>query len=62
VDGVVRDVVYAGAVTRIVVDGPAGLTFSSTVLNTAGELDVSIRRGAEVTLWWPAAALRRISD
>jgi putative spermidine/putrescine transport system ATP-binding protein len=62
VDGVVRDVVYAGAVTRIVVDGPAGLTLSSTVLNTAGELDVSIRRGTQVTLSWPAAALRRISD
>jgi putative spermidine/putrescine transport system ATP-binding protein len=62
VDGVVRDVVYAGAVTRIIVDGPAGLTLSSTVLNTAGELDVSIRRGTQVTLSWPAAALRRISD
>jgi putative spermidine/putrescine transport system ATP-binding protein len=61
-DGVVRDVVYAGAITRIVVDGPAGLTLSSTVLNTAGELDASIRRGTEVTLSWPAAALRRISD
>jgi hypothetical protein len=59
---VVRDVVYAGAVTRIVVDGPAGLTLSSMVLNTASELDTSIRRGTEVTLSWPAAALRRISD
>jgi putative spermidine/putrescine transport system ATP-binding protein len=62
IDGVVRDVVYAGAVTRIVVDGPAGLTLSSMVLNTASELDASIRRGTEVTLSWPAAALRRISD
>jgi putative spermidine/putrescine transport system ATP-binding protein len=62
IDGVVRDVVYAGAVTRIVVDGPAGLTLSSMVLNTASELDTRIRRGTEVTLSWPAAALRRISD
>ena len=62
VDGIVRDVVYAGSVTRVVVDGPAGLTLSATVLNAAGGIDANIRRGSEVTLRWPAGALRRISD
>ena len=60
--GIVRDVVYAGSVTRVIVDGPAGLTLSATVLNSAGGVDASIRRGSEVTLRWPEAALRRISD
>jgi hypothetical protein len=32
------------------------------VLNSAGGVDASIRRGSEVTLRWPEAALRRISD
>jgi len=62
VRGIVRDVVYAGSVTRIVVDGPAGLTLSATVLNAEGGVDTSIRRGAEVTLHWPEAAFRKISD
>ncbi|HEY9498642.1 MAG TPA: ABC transporter ATP-binding protein [Terrimesophilobacter sp.] len=62
IDGVVRDVVYAGSITRVVVDGPTGLTLSATVLNAAGGLDAGIRRGAEVTLQWPEAAFRRISD
>jgi putative spermidine/putrescine transport system ATP-binding protein len=61
-DGIVRDVVYAGSVTRIVTDGPAGLTLSATVLNASGGLDPRIQRGSEVTVSWPEAALRRISD
>jgi putative spermidine/putrescine transport system ATP-binding protein len=62
IDGIVRDVVYAGSVTRVIVDGPAGLTLSATVLNSTGGLDARIQRGSEVTLRWPEAALRRISD
>ncbi len=61
-DGIVRDVVYAGSVTRIVTDGPAGLALSATVLNATGGLDPRIQRGSEVTVHWPDAALRRISD
>jgi putative spermidine/putrescine transport system ATP-binding protein len=60
-DAVVRDVVYAGSVTRIVADGPAGLALSATVLNASGGLDPRIRRGSDVTMHWPEAALRRIS-
>lgn len=62
VDGIVRDVVYAGSVTRVVVDGPAGLTLSATVLNDTGSTEPFIRRGAEVTLHWPEGALRTISE
>jgi hypothetical protein len=61
-DGVVRDIVYAGSVTRIVTDGPAGLALSATVLNATGGLDPRIQRGSDVTVYWPEAALRRISD
>ncbi len=62
VDGVVRDVVYAGSITRVVVDAASGLALSSTVLNATGGSDPAIRRGEDVTLHWPEAALRRISD
>jgi putative spermidine/putrescine transport system ATP-binding protein len=62
VDGVVREVVYAGSVSRVVVDTGAGLALNATVLNASAELDATIRRGTEVTASWPASALRRIAD
>ncbi len=62
IDGVVREVVYAGSVSRVVVDANGGVTLNATVLNATGELDANLRRGTEVTASWPPAALRRIAD
>jgi putative spermidine/putrescine transport system ATP-binding protein len=61
VDGIVREVVYAGSVSRIVVDSRAGLALSAILLNATGDVD-TLSRGAEVTASWPPGALRRIAD
>jgi putative spermidine/putrescine transport system ATP-binding protein len=61
VDGTVREVVYAGSVSRLVVDTRAGLAISATLLNATGDVD-AVGRGAEVTASWPPGALRRIAD
>jgi putative spermidine/putrescine transport system ATP-binding protein len=61
VDGLVREIVYAGAETRVVVDGPHGLTLSSLLLN-ASAATLDLHRGDPVTLCWPAAAVRAIEQ
>ena len=57
VDGVVAEVVYAGAQTRVVADVPAGLRLSAVVLNSDSSR-VEIARGDRITLCWPRAAER----
>jgi len=59
VDGVVREVVYAGAETRIVVDAAHGLTLTGLVLNSA-TTPAQARRGDLVTLCWDRAAVNVI--
>jgi putative spermidine/putrescine transport system ATP-binding protein len=54
-DGTVRELVYAGAETRVLVDAGDGLTMTALVLNT-GPGDLSLRRGQQVRLAWPADA------
>jgi putative spermidine/putrescine transport system ATP-binding protein len=59
VDGVVREVVYSGAATRVVADVGDGVVLAALVLNaeTAGR---RFDRGRPVTLGWPAAATRPV--
>jgi putative spermidine/putrescine transport system ATP-binding protein len=55
VDGVIAEVVYAGAQTRVVVDVPGGIRLTAVALNT----DASVaqpQRGDRITLCWPRAA------
>ena len=58
--GVVSEIVYAGALTRAVVDAASGVTFSATLLN-AGADSVPLRRGDRVTLSWESSAVREIA-
>jgi putative spermidine/putrescine transport system ATP-binding protein len=59
VDGVVREVVYAGPATRVVVDVEPELTLAALLLNVeAGAVRFS--RGQPVTLTWDAAASRHV--
>jgi putative spermidine/putrescine transport system ATP-binding protein len=61
VDGVVREVVYAGPVTRVVVDVAPGLTLAALVLNF--EVGATrFTRGQSVTLGWDGAATRRVDS
>jgi putative spermidine/putrescine transport system ATP-binding protein len=57
VDGVVREVVYAGSETRVVVAADAGVTLTALVLNSVGP-QVNIARDARVTLSWSPEATR----
>jgi len=59
-DAVVREVVYAGAETRIVTDLHGG-TLTALVLNVAAD-GVGVERGDRVTLAWPAAATTVLDD
>jgi putative spermidine/putrescine transport system ATP-binding protein len=61
VDGVVREISYAGAETRVLVDAQSGLALAATVLNAATS-GLELRRGDPVTLCWQAAAVRAIDD
>jgi putative spermidine/putrescine transport system ATP-binding protein len=54
-NGTVRELVYAGAETRVVVDAGDGLTMTALLLNT-GPGDMSLRRGQQVRLAWPVDA------
>jgi putative spermidine/putrescine transport system ATP-binding protein len=57
VDGTVREIVYAGSQTRIVVDADHDLTLTALMLNTSvGTPD--LHRGDSVTLSWDRAAAR----
>jgi putative spermidine/putrescine transport system ATP-binding protein len=61
IDGTVREVVYSGAATRVVVDVPPDLTMAALLLNAepgGAEFD----RGQSVILSWEAAATRRVSS
>jgi putative spermidine/putrescine transport system ATP-binding protein len=59
--GVVREVVYAGSQTRVVVDTDAGITMTALLLNVAvGRSEV--QRGSRVTLSWPRDACRQLAD
>jgi putative spermidine/putrescine transport system ATP-binding protein len=58
-DGVVREIVYAGAQTRVLVDTDAGPTFSVVLLNTAPDA-ATVDRGDRVTLSWSRAACREL--
>ncbi len=60
-EGTVREVVYAGAQTRLVVDTDAGPHFSVDLLNTALDA-VRIARGDRITLSWPRAACRELEE
>jgi putative spermidine/putrescine transport system ATP-binding protein len=57
--GVVREVVYAGPATRLIVDAEAGVVLTALLLNSAvsGQLP---ERGATVTLGWPSAAVHEL--
>jgi putative spermidine/putrescine transport system ATP-binding protein len=59
VDGVVREIVYAGAETRVVVAADAGVTLSALQLNVSPDA-VDLHRGDRVTLSWHRAAARVI--
>jgi putative spermidine/putrescine transport system ATP-binding protein len=58
-DGVVREVVYAGPATRVVVDVAPDLTLAALVLNVEPGA-TRFTRGQPVTLGWDGSATRRI--
>ena len=59
-DGTVSEVVYSGPTTRVVVDGPAALQLSATLLNDDSPDAEGLRRGDAVTLAWHENALRAL--
>jgi putative spermidine/putrescine transport system ATP-binding protein len=61
VDGVVREVVYAGPATRIVVDVEPDLTLAALTLNVEAGA-ARFTRGQRVTLGWDGAATRRVDS
>jgi putative spermidine/putrescine transport system ATP-binding protein len=61
VDGVVEEVVYAGAATRIVTDVGDGTTLAALVLNIEAG-GGRFTRGQSVTLGWAASATRRVDS
>jgi len=56
-DGVVREVVYAGSETRLVVDADAGVTLTALVLNATGASS-QFPRDTRVTLSWSPDSTR----
>jgi putative spermidine/putrescine transport system ATP-binding protein len=56
--GVVREVVFAGAQTRILVETAAGSTVTALALNESGPPDV--HRDDAVVATWPRAAMHRL--
>ncbi|HEY3631628.1 MAG TPA: ABC transporter ATP-binding protein [Jatrophihabitantaceae bacterium] len=57
--GVVSEVVYVGAVTRVVTDVEPGVVMTATLLN-AGAGSTEVNRGDQVTLSWEPSAVREI--
>jgi len=55
--GVVREIVYAGSETRVVVAADAGVTLTALVLNSAGA-GAEFPRDSRVTLSWDPASTR----
>jgi putative spermidine/putrescine transport system ATP-binding protein len=60
VEGVVREIVYAGAATRVVADVAEGATLVALVLNTEVG-GAPLARGDAVLLAWPRSAVRSIA-
>jgi putative spermidine/putrescine transport system ATP-binding protein len=60
-DGIVREISYAGAETRVLVDARSDLAISAMLLNAAAP-GLELRRGDPVTLCWQPAAVRAIED
>jgi putative spermidine/putrescine transport system ATP-binding protein len=60
-DGIVREISYAGAETRVLVEVRPELTLCTTLLNAAGA-GPELRRGDSVTLCWQPGAVRAIED
>jgi putative spermidine/putrescine transport system ATP-binding protein len=58
-DATVREVVYAGPVTRVVADAGDDLRLAAVLLNSAGD-PAAFFRGQPVTLTWDDAAARSI--
>jgi putative spermidine/putrescine transport system ATP-binding protein len=61
VDGVVREVVYAGPATRVIVDVEPELTLAALILNVEAGA-ARFTRGQSVTLSWDAAASRQVDS
>jgi putative spermidine/putrescine transport system ATP-binding protein len=61
VDGVVREVVYAGPATRVVVDVAPDLSLAALILNVEAGA-AGFTRGQSVTLGWDSAAVRRVDS
>jgi putative spermidine/putrescine transport system ATP-binding protein len=61
VDGAVREVVYAGPATRVVVDVEPELTLAALILNVEAGA-ARFTRGQSVTLSWDAAASRQVDS
>jgi putative spermidine/putrescine transport system ATP-binding protein len=59
VDGVVQEIVYAGAATRVVADIGDGVSMAALLLNVEAG-GASFTRGQPVTLGWAGAATRRV--
>jgi len=59
--GVVTEIVYAGALTRAVVEAIPGVTLTATLLN-AGADSVQLRRDDLVVLSWEPSAVREIAS
>jgi putative spermidine/putrescine transport system ATP-binding protein len=60
-DGVVREISYAGAETRVLVEVRPDLTLSALLLNAAAA-GPELTRGNPVTLCWQPSAVRAIED
>jgi putative spermidine/putrescine transport system ATP-binding protein len=60
-DGVVAELVYAGAETRVVVDVPGGTRLTALLLNTSARTG-GVQRGERVTLCWHRSAERAIGS
>jgi len=61
IDGSVREVVYAGPATRVIVDVEPELTLAALILNVEAGA-AKFTRGQSVTLSWDAAASRQVDS
>jgi putative spermidine/putrescine transport system ATP-binding protein len=61
VDGVVAEIVYAGAQTKVVADVPGGARLTALLLNVAPTA-TSLTRGDRITLCWHRSAERVLDD
>jgi putative spermidine/putrescine transport system ATP-binding protein len=61
VDGVVAEIVYAGAQTRVVADVPGGARLTAVLLNVTPQA-TSLTRGDRITLCWDRSAERVLDD